>query len=161
MLIHNLTQDTESRLLEERHAEELTNLTDRNREHLRAWLPWVDATRTLEDRKTFIRGALEQFARNQGFVAGIWHEDRLAGVIGYDPIDWENRSTELGYWLGEDYQGKGLVSAASATHSRERRKPRDRQSDRRATQPGAERPLAEGPTSRVRRNSSCFRLRTR
>jgi ribosomal-protein-serine acetyltransferase len=45
-------------------------------------------------------------------VAGIWHEDRLAGVIGYDPIDWENRSTELGYWLGEEYQGKGLVTAA-------------------------------------------------
>jgi ribosomal-protein-serine acetyltransferase len=109
---HKLTQDTELRLLEERHAEELTNLTDRNREHLRAWLPWVDASRTLEDRKNFIRDALEQFAHNKGFVAGIWHEGHLAGVIGCDPIDWENRSTELGYWLGEEYQGKGLVTAA-------------------------------------------------
>jgi ribosomal-protein-serine acetyltransferase len=49
---HKLTEDTELRLLEERHAKELTNLTDRNREHLRAWFPWVDASRTLEDRKT-------------------------------------------------------------------------------------------------------------
>ena len=112
MFIHKLTQDTELRLLEERHAEELTNLTDRNREHLRAWLPWVDANRTLEDRKTFIRGALEQFAHNKGLVAGIWYEGRLAGVISYNSIDWENRSTELGYWLGEEYQGKGLVTAA-------------------------------------------------
>ena len=88
MFSHKLTEDAELRLLEERHAQELTDLTDRNREHLRAWLPWVDATRTLEDRKNFIRGALEHFARNQGFVAGIWHEGRLAGVIGYDPIDW-------------------------------------------------------------------------
>jgi len=109
---HKLTEDTLLRLLEERHAEELTDLTDRNREHLRAWLPWVDANRTVEDRKNFIRSALKQFAQNKGFVAGIWHEDRLAGVIGYDPIDWENRSTELGYWLGEEYQGKGLVTAA-------------------------------------------------
>ena len=45
-------------------------------------------------------------------MAGIWHEGRLAGAIGYDPIDWENRTTELGYWLGEEYQGKGLVTAA-------------------------------------------------
>ena len=112
MFSHKLTVDTELRLLEERHAEELTNLIDRNREHLRAWLPWVDTTRTVEDLKNFIRGALKQFAQNKGFVAGIWHEDRLAGVIGYDPIDWENRSTELGYWLGEEYQGKGLVTAA-------------------------------------------------
>ena len=112
MFSHKLTEDTLLRLLEERHAEELTNLIDRNREHLRAWLPWVDANRTVEDRKNFIRSALKQFAQNKGFVAGIWHEDRLAGVIGYDPIDWENRSTELGYWLGEEYQGKGLVTAA-------------------------------------------------
>ena len=44
---------------------------ERNRARLRAWLPWVDSTRTLEDRKNFIRGALEQFAGNNGFQAGI------------------------------------------------------------------------------------------
>jgi ribosomal-protein-serine acetyltransferase len=82
---HKLTEDTELRLLEERHAKELTNLTDRNREHLRAWLPWVDASCTLEDRKNFIRGALKQFARNKGFVAGIWHEGSLAGVLATTP----------------------------------------------------------------------------
>src|SRR4028118_1525854 len=88
MFSHKLTEDTELRLLEERHAEDLTNLTDRNREYLRAWLPWVDASRTLEDRKNFIRGALQQFARNEGFAAGIWYEGSLAGVIGCGPLDW-------------------------------------------------------------------------
>ena len=112
MFSHKLTQDTQLRLLEERHAEELTNLIDRNREHLRAWLPWVDTTRTVEDLKNFIRGALKQFAQNKGLVAGIWYEGRLAGVIGFDAIDWENRTTEVGYWLGEEHQGKGLVTAA-------------------------------------------------
>jgi ribosomal-protein-serine acetyltransferase len=109
---HKLSENTELRLLEERHAQELTDLTDRNREHLRAWLPWVDANRTVEDRKNFIRGALKQFAENNGFVAGIWHEGRLAGVISYVSIDWDNRTTEVGYWLGEEFQGQGLVTAA-------------------------------------------------
>jgi ribosomal-protein-serine acetyltransferase len=109
---YKLSENTEVRLLEERHAQELTDLTDRNREHLRKWLPWVDTNRTVEDRKNFIRGALKQFAQNKGFVAGIWHDGRLAGVIGYDPIDWENRTTALGYWLGEEFQGNGLVTAA-------------------------------------------------
>ncbi len=112
MFSHKLTEDTELRLLEERHAEELADLIDRNREHLRRWLPWVDTSRTVEDLKNFIRGALEQFAHNMGFTAGIWHEGRLAGVISYNSIDWENRSVEVGYWLGEEYQGKGLVTAA-------------------------------------------------
>ncbi len=79
MFAHKLGENTELRLLEELHAEELTNLTDRNREHLRAWLPWVDGSRTVEDRKHFIRGALKQFAENSGFQAGIWHEGRLVG----------------------------------------------------------------------------------
>jgi ribosomal-protein-serine acetyltransferase len=109
---HKLGENTELRLLEERHAQELTDLTDRNREYLRAWLPWVDTNRTVEDRKKFIRGALKQFAENNGFTAGIWHEGRLAGVIGYVSIDWDNRTTEVGYWLGEEYQGQGLVTAA-------------------------------------------------
>ena len=112
MFSHKLSENTELRLLEERHAQELTDLTDRNREYLRAWLPWVDANRTVEDRKKFISGALKQFAENDGFTAGIWHEGRLAGVIGYVSIDWDNRTTEVGYWLGEEYQGRGLVTAA-------------------------------------------------
>ena len=112
MFSHKLNESAELRLLEERHAKELTDLTDRNREHLRAWLPWVDANRTVEDRKNFIRGALKQFAQNKGFVAGIWHEGRLAGIISYYAMDWENRTTAVGYWLGEEFEGRGLVSAA-------------------------------------------------
>ena len=31
-------------LLEHRHAQEMIDLINANREHLRQWLPWVDAT---------------------------------------------------------------------------------------------------------------------
>ncbi len=112
MFGYKLGENTQLRLLEERHAKELADLTDRNREHLRAWLPWVDASRTVEDRKNLIRSTLKQFAENNGFQAGIWHEGRLAGVVGYHAIDWENRSTTLGYWLGEEFKGQGLATAA-------------------------------------------------
>lgn len=112
MFDHKLGSNAQLRLLEERHARELTDLTERNREHLRTWLPWVDADRTVEDRRDFIRGALKQFAENNGFQAGIWYEGRLAGVVGYHGIDWPNRSTTLGYWLGEAFQGRGLMTAA-------------------------------------------------
>ena len=46
------------------------------------------------------------------FQAGIWHEGRLAGVVGHLGIDRENLSTELGYWLGEEFEGRGLATAA-------------------------------------------------
>ena len=112
MFSHKLSENAELRLLEERHAEELSDLTNRNRDHLREWLPWVDSSRTVEDRRNFIRSSLKQFAENNGFQAGVWYDGRLAGVVGYHNIDWENRSTALGYWLGQEYQGKGLMTAA-------------------------------------------------
>ncbi len=67
MFSHTLGESAELRFLEERHAKELHELGERNVEHLRKWLPWVDSNRTLEDRKNFIRGALQQFAQNNGF----------------------------------------------------------------------------------------------
>ena len=106
MFGYELGENTELRLLEERHAEQLADLTDRNRDLLRTWLPWVDAGRTVEDSKNFIRSTLKQFAENNGFQAGIWHEGRLAGVVDYHAIDWEHRSTSLGHVLGLPVPGK-------------------------------------------------------
>ncbi len=107
-----LGDDAELRLLEERHAEALFALVDTNRAHLRAWLPWVDETRTVEDIRAFLRRALRQWADGRGVQCGIWERGLLAGSIGQHPIDWLNRSANLGYWLGEAYQGRGLMTRA-------------------------------------------------
>jgi ribosomal-protein-serine acetyltransferase len=58
-------------LLEERHAGETYEIVDRDREYLTKWLPWVDFTHSAGDIAVFIRRSLEQFARNEGFHAGI------------------------------------------------------------------------------------------
>ncbi len=100
----------ELRLLEERHADELFAAVDRNREHLRRWLPWVDATKTVDDGLAFIRASLETFAAQQGFAAAIWYRNRVAGVIGTHRIDWRNRCVELGYWLASEFEGRGIMT---------------------------------------------------
>jgi ribosomal-protein-serine acetyltransferase len=102
----------ELRLLEERHASPLFAAVEREREHLRPWLPWVESTRTEEDTLSFIRSVLAQFAENRGFAAGIWNGTRLAGTIGVHRIDWLNRRVEIGYWLGREYQGRGIMTEA-------------------------------------------------
>jgi ribosomal-protein-serine acetyltransferase len=99
-------------LLEERHAAEVFALVDQEREYLREWLPWVDATETLDDTLSFIKSSLEQFASNHGFAAGIWSDGRFAGVIGTHKLDLLNRKGEIGYWLGRSAQGQGIVTAA-------------------------------------------------
>jgi ribosomal-protein-serine acetyltransferase len=102
----------ELRLLEERHAAALFAAVDHDREYLREWLPWVDATTTPDDSLAFIKASLEQFAANNGFAAGIWNENQFCGVLGTHKINWLNRKVELGYWLGRNFQGKGIVTDA-------------------------------------------------
>ena len=49
--------------------------------------------------------------QQRGFQTAIWYETEIAGIIGYHPIDWQNRSVMVGYWLGEQFQGKGIMTA--------------------------------------------------
>ena len=99
------------RPLSEDDAGELHALIEANRGRLRRWLPWA-ATQTFEDTLGFIRKAEEQLARGDGFQAAIVCEKEIAGVIGYVGVNWQHRSTSLGYWLGENHVGKGTMTAA-------------------------------------------------
>ena len=112
MFRHIMYDDAELRLLEERHSDELFAAVDRNRAYLREWLPWLDQTATAEDEKAFVSRSLEEFARNATLALGIWYKGRISGGIGLNFIDQVNRSAEIGYWVSEDCQGKGLVTRA-------------------------------------------------
>lgn len=108
-----LQPGVELRLVEERHAPVLFAAIDREREHLRQWLSWVDATRTEDDILAFIRRSTEQFASNSGFSAGVWADGSIAGVVGMHRIDWIARKAEMGYWLSREFQGRGIATAAA------------------------------------------------
>jgi ribosomal-protein-serine acetyltransferase len=112
MFNHKLSDEAELRLLEERHAEELFALINRNHERLLVWVPWLSSTDSLEHTRDFTRRKLQRFADNNGFAAGIWYQGALAGEIELDYVDWSNRITEIGYWVGADAEGKGLVTKA-------------------------------------------------
>lgn len=100
------------RVLEERHAPEIFAAVDANRTHLRQWLPWVDSTRSVEDILTFVRGSLRSLGEGNVPQFGIWFEGKLVGVIGFHTVDHAHRKTELGYWLAETHQGRGLMTRA-------------------------------------------------
>jgi ribosomal-protein-serine acetyltransferase len=112
MLIARLAAEAELRLLERQDAEALWALTDASREHLRRWLPWLDTVRTPQDSESFIVRGLGQFAQGLGFQAGIWRQDALCGVCGLHEINWPNRQSSIGYWIGAQFEGQGLVTLA-------------------------------------------------
>lgn len=110
MFPHRVNESIALRLLQNHHAEELFALTDRNRFHLRNWLPWLDEVTTVEHSREFIRTSLQAFTESAVFACGIWYREHLCGVIGYNFIDWNTRTAYPGYWLSEDHQHLGIMT---------------------------------------------------
>jgi ribosomal-protein-serine acetyltransferase len=100
------------RQLGESDAGPLSAVIDRNRAYLKQWLPWLNTSNGPDDTLAFIRTTLDQFANSDGFAAGIYSNDTIIGTIGFHRVDWLNRSVEIGYWLSEEHQGKGIVTKA-------------------------------------------------
>ena len=107
-----LREDVSLELLEMRHADELYAVTDKNRDHLRRWLPWLDNTRSVEDTKAFIRVTRKQLADDNGFQTAIRYRGAIVGVVGHHRVDRPNRAASLGYWLAKDAQGRGIMTDA-------------------------------------------------
>ena len=110
MFSHRIDDDTQLRLIEPRHAEQLNSLIEQNHAHIKEWSAWLKDDRSIEDTRSFIKRNLTQFAENKGFAVAIWHRGEMAGQIEYNYIDTDNRKTEIGYWLGASFQGKGLMT---------------------------------------------------
>ena len=108
-----LDQRSYLRPLEESDAEELYAAIVANRDYLETWMPWA-AKQTLEGTLEFIRASRRLLGENQGFQAAIVEDDRIVGVLGFHRLDWENRSTSIGYWIAEAAQGRGTVTRAVA-----------------------------------------------
>ncbi|MDP4144946.1 MAG: GNAT family protein [Bacillota bacterium] len=115
MFKHIINDDIELKLPNELDAEELYKLIDNSREHLSRWLPWIKATNSIDTIASFIKGSQEQYVSNLGFKAIIMYKGSFAGLIGYHSIDWNRKSTSIGYWLGEEFQGKGIMTKALET----------------------------------------------
>lgn len=113
MFAHRISPDLELRLLEPVHADELCELTQRSCEHLSFWCPGGAPGCTLEQVSENIKNGLRSLADDKRLRSGIWYQGALAGVIDIWATVPHSRKTRLGYWLGSEYQGKGLMTAAA------------------------------------------------
>jgi ribosomal-protein-serine acetyltransferase len=98
-------------LLQQHQSNEIFNLIDTNRDHLREWLLWVDKRKTSEDMVPVIKYWLENLANNQGFDVAIRYNSDLVGMIGVQ-FDWGSRAASIGYFVSKDCEGKGIITTS-------------------------------------------------
>ena len=91
-------------------AAELFFVVDSNRDYLRQWLPWLDATNSINDETAFISNSLEEYENREGVFYTIRLNGSIIGTISLNWIDWGNKGAGVGYWLSEDQTGNGYVT---------------------------------------------------
>ena len=89
--------------------DEIWVLAEVERPRLEPWMPWIDATRTIDDQRRW----LESVVHDQGTLdgCGIFLDDRYVGGAGlrWDPFGVRG---EIGYWISAAEEGRGLVTRA-------------------------------------------------
>lgn len=100
------------RLFDQDHADAMLDLIQRNRVHLDRWLRWSGRVQSIDDGRAFIRRFEDKFAAGDGFHAGLWYREALAGGLVCHFINRESHKSEIGYWLGAEFTGKGVVTRA-------------------------------------------------
>lgn len=91
-------------------AEPLFDLVDQNRAHLKPWMPWVDATATVQNERQFIEQMLTKQAHGTVFIATVIVDGEVAGMIDIHNIDAVRHNGQIGYWLGQAYTGRGVMT---------------------------------------------------
>ena len=109
------TLKTERLILRPLRAEDAASvyrLIDRNRDEFSHWFTWSRTT-TFESVRNNLRGARHHMNAGTEWHYGMFLPDgTLVGRVGLSAISKRDRTAELGYWIGRQYAGQGLMTEA-------------------------------------------------
>jgi len=96
--------------LEPSDAVDIFNTIDSQRDYLGKWLPFVKYTKVFGDTEAFVKMMIEPHFEEREHTFVIQYKGVFAGLIGYVRSDRSNKKTEIGYWLSEGFQRKGIIT---------------------------------------------------
>jgi ribosomal-protein-serine acetyltransferase len=89
-------------------AKDIFYTIDFERSYLSEWLPFVELTTDIEYTRAFINNYLNSEIKDATFV--IHYKNKFVGLVGLKDTDTDNLKTEIGYWISETYQHKGIIT---------------------------------------------------
>lgn len=91
-------------------AEDIFHTIDSQRDYLGQWLPFVPLTQTVDFSMSFIQSVLNTPFENREHTFVVRYKGAFAGLVGFRDTDRGNRKTEIGYWLSEPFQKRGIAT---------------------------------------------------
>ena len=105
-----IDENVQLELIARKHANELYDAVDKNREHLSEFLPWVSKMQSLADFQQYIENCEALYEQKKEISFAILLDDTAVGRIGLHHLNLENKNGSIGYWLTKNAEGKGIVT---------------------------------------------------
>ena len=96
-------------------AESVFDTVHRNLGHLRSFMEWAVPDYSIDSARRFIENSVASAEARKSLGFGIFQGGRFIGSVGFVKLNWTARKTEIGYWIDEAEEGKGIVSSACRT----------------------------------------------
>ena len=105
-----IDSNLELRPLKLSDAVDIFNTIDSQRDYLGKWLPFVAFTQELKDTESFVKSVVNAPEEAFEYTFTIRLHGDFVGIIALKNSDKTNKITEIGYWLSEKFQKKGIVT---------------------------------------------------
>ena len=105
-----LNDELELRLPNEKMAKSLFHLVEREEAYLKKWGIQLKLIDSIKGAKWHLHYNERANKAREQLISYIFLEGQLIGSVGLMKIQKEHHSAEIGYWIQESMQGRGIVS---------------------------------------------------
>ncbi|SJL83991.1 GNAT family N-acetyltransferase [Vibrio palustris] len=110
MFTKTVDDEIQLALIQPSFARDIFAIVEQEREYLGKWLVFPHRATDEAFFKTFARQSLHDYADDKSLTCSIFYQKTLVGNISFNHIDHETGVGEVGYWLRESMQGKGIIT---------------------------------------------------
>ena len=110
MKILTVKDDIFLKELEISDAAHIFKAIDSQREYLGEWLPFVEFTKSVKDSLDYVNSVVTMPEDCKEWQFSVFCGDDFAGLAGFKGTDRLNRKSEIGYWLRQEFQHRGIMT---------------------------------------------------
>lgn len=95
-------------------GQEVFRAIEESRESFVPWLPWVKDVKTWEDSERTAHEFYAGFILRKNMNLVIRYDQRIIGMCGFNTLNWQIPSGNIGYWCRKSDEGNGYIKEAVA-----------------------------------------------
>lgn len=104
-----IDDELELALLTPKYVQQNYDIIAAEQDYLNQWLAWPAKTKSYEDLNKFAVESIKEFADGKSMTCAIIYKGAAVGSCGFNSINPTLKKALIGYWLGREFQGNGIM----------------------------------------------------